>query len=67
MFVDVDRPSQQSLRKTVGVDCCTELKMTTAKDVETSVNINNNSTSQNYTDLDDLNAQTFDETPGFKP
>ena len=43
------------------------LKMTTAKVVETSVNINNDSPSQDSTNLDDLHLKTCKDTPGFKP
>ena len=42
------------------------LKMTSAQVVETSVIVNNNSSFQNYTNLDDPTQQTTD-TPGFKP
>ena len=43
------------------------LKMiTSAPVVETSVNVNNNSSFQNYTHPDDHKRQTTD-TPGFKP
>ena len=40
--------------------------MTSTEIVETSVNVNNNSSFQNYTNLDDLTQQTTD-TPRFKP
>ena len=39
--------------------------MTSAQVVETSVNVNNNSFFQNYTNPDDHTQQTTD-TPGFK-
>ena len=41
--------------------------MITAKVVETSVNINNNSPSQESTNMDDLHLQTCNDTPGLKP
>ena len=41
------------------------LKMTSAQVVETSVNVNNNSFFQNYTNPDDHTQQTTD-IPGFK-
>ena len=43
------------------------LKMTTAKVDETSVDVNNNSPSQDYTNLDDLHPQTCNDTLRFKP
>ena len=42
------------------------LMMTSAQVVETSVNVTNNSPSQDYSHLDDQTTQTT-ETPGFKP
>ena len=42
------------------------LKMTSAQVVETSVNVNNNSSFQNYSNPNDHTQQTTD-TPGFKP
>ena len=42
------------------------LKMTSAQVVETSVNVNNNSSFQSYTNPDDHTRQTT-ETSGFKP
>ena len=41
--------------------------MTTAKFLEASVNVNNNSPSQYSTYLDDLHPQTYNDTPRFKP
>jgi len=41
--------------------------MTSAQVVETSVNANTNSLSQDYTHPDDHNLPTYDMTPGFKP
>ena len=43
------------------------LKMTTAKVVEMSVTVNNNSPIQDYVDLDDHTQPTYETTPGFKP
>ena len=43
------------------------LKMTTAKVVETSVTVNNNSPIQDYVHPDDQTQPTFEKTPGFKP
>ena len=43
------------------------LKMTTAKVVETSVTVNNNSPIQDYVHPDDQSQPTFEMTPGFKP
>ena len=43
------------------------LKMTTAKVVETSVTVNNNSPIQDYVHPDDQTQPTFEMTPGFKP
>ena len=43
------------------------VKTTTAKVVEASVNVNNNSPSQYSTNLDDLHPQTGNNTPWFKP
>ena len=42
------------------------LKMTSAQVVKPSVNVNNNSSFQNYTNPDDHTQQTTD-TPGSKP
>ena len=42
-------------------------KMTTAKDVKTSVNINTFSPFKASTSLDDLHLQGCDDTPWFKP
>ena len=42
------------------------LKMTSAQVVETSVDVNNNSSFQNYTNPDERTQQTTD-APGFKP
>ena len=41
--------------------------MTTARVVETSVTVNNNSPIQDYVHLDDQTQPTFEMTPGFKP
>ena len=41
--------------------------MTSAQVVKTSVNVNSNSTSQDYTHPDDHNLPNYDMTPGFKP
>ena len=41
------------------------LKMSTTKDVETSFKINNNSPSQDSTNLDDLHPQTCNNTLGL--
>ena len=41
--------------------------MTSAQVVETSVNVNTNSPSQDYTHPDDHTSPTCDVTPGFKP
>ena len=43
------------------------LKMTTAKVVETSVTVNNNSPIQEYAHPDDQTQPTYEMTPGFKP
>ena len=43
------------------------VKMTTAKVVETSVTVNNNSPIQDYVHPDDQTQPTFEMTPGFKP
>ena len=43
------------------------LKMTTAKVVETSVTVNNNSPIQDYVHPDNQTQPTFEMTPGFKP
>ena len=43
------------------------LKMTTARVVETSVTVNNNSPVQDYVHPDDQTQPTFEMTPGFKP
>ena len=43
------------------------LKMTTAKVVETSVTVNNNSPIQDYVHPHDQTQPTFEKTPGFKP
>ena len=43
------------------------LKMTTAKVVETSVTVNNNSPIQDFVHPDDQTQPTFEMTPGFKP
>ena len=43
------------------------LKMTTAKVVETSVTVNNNSPIQDYVHPNDQTQPTFEMTPGFKP
>ena len=43
------------------------LKMTTARVVETSVTVNNNSPIQDYVHPDDQTQPTFEMTPGFKP
>ena len=43
------------------------LKMTTAKVVEMSVTVNNNSPIQDYVDPDDHTQPTYETTPGFKP
>ena len=39
----------------------------TAQVVETSVNVNNNSSIQDYVYSDDETQPTFEMTPGFKP
>ena len=39
----------------------------TAQVVETSVNVNNNSSIQGYVYSDDETQPTFEMTPGFKP
>ena len=41
--------------------------MTTAKVVETSVTVNNDSPIQDYVHPDDQTQPTFEITPGFKP
>ena len=41
--------------------------MTSARFVETSVNVTSNSPSQDYFHPDDHNLRTYDKTPGFKP
>ena len=41
--------------------------MITAKVVETSVTVNNNSPIQNYVHQDDQIQPTFEMIPGFKP
>ena len=41
--------------------------MTTARVVETSVTVENNSPIQNYVHPDDQTQPTFEMTPGFKP
>ena len=41
--------------------------MTTARVVETSVTVNNNSPIQDYVHPDDQTQPTFEMTPGFKP
>ena len=41
--------------------------MTTAKVVETSVTVNNNSPIQDHVHPDDQTQPTFEMTPGFKP
>ena len=43
------------------------LKMTTAKVVETSVTVNNNSPTQDYFYADDQTQPTFELTPELKP
>ena len=43
------------------------LKMTTAKVVETSVTVNNNSPIQDFVHPDDQTQPTFEMPPGFKP
>ena len=43
------------------------LKMTTAKVVETSVTVNNNSPIQDYVYPDDHTQPTYEMTPRFKP
>ena len=43
------------------------LKMTTAKVVEMSVTVNNNSPIQDYVDPHDHTQPTYETTPGFKP
>ena len=42
-------------------------RMTTARVVETSVTVNNNSPIQDYVHPDDQTQPTFEITPGFKP
>ena len=41
--------------------------MTSARVVETSVNVTSNGPSQDYTHPDDHNLPNYDMTPGFKP
>ena len=43
------------------------LKITTARVVETSVTVNNNSPIQDYIHPDDQTQPIFEMTPGFKP
>ena len=43
------------------------LKMTTARVVETSVTVNNNSPIQDFVHPDDQTQPTFEMTPRFKP
>ena len=43
------------------------LKITTARVVETSVTVNNNSPIQDYVHPDDQTQPTFEMTPGSKP
>ena len=56
----------QSLFLLNDVSTSFSLKMTTAKVVVTSVNIKNNSPSQDYTNLDDLHLQICNDTPSLK-
>ena len=44
-----------------------DLKMTTARVVETSVTTNNNSPIKDYVHPDDQTQATYEKTPGFKP
>ena len=59
--------SRFSFVDVIHVQLTLTLKMTTAKVVETSVTVNNNSPIQDFVHPDDQTQPTFEMTPGFKP
>ena len=58
--------NQSIIPSTDVIELTLTLKMT-AQVVETLVNVNNNSSSQDYVYSDDETHPTFEMTPGFKP
>ena len=58
--------NQSIIPSTEVIQLTLTLKMTTAKVVETSVTVNNNSPIQDYVHPDDQTQPTFEMTPGFK-
>ena len=58
--------NQSIIQSTDVIQLTLTLKMT-AQGVETLVNVNNNSSIQDYVYSDDETQPTFEMTPGFKP
>ena len=58
--------NQSIIPSTDVIELTLTLKMT-AQVVDTLVNVNNNSSSQDYVYSDDETQPTFEMTPGFKP
>ena len=63
----MDQFNNQSIPSTDVIQLTLTLKVTTAKDVEASVTVNNNSPIQDYAHPDDQSQPTFEMTLGFKP
>ena len=61
------RLDQGLIKSTDVIQRTLTLKMTTAKVVETSVTVNNNSPIQDYVYPDDHTQPTYEMTPRFKP